>query len=549
MKHPRNLASLHVIAAVVSSATLANAQTIPNWNLPVEPPPSISVAQIPQAPTSTVREIGSRASSNTQPVQLQPGVVEIVDPARAPLAAATPAAAAAPSRVQIIEVPASSSPGRTTGVSATSSAPKAGAQAAQVDAMPATDVLMQLGESRLVRGLRASRVVVGTDKVASAVVLDNREVMLFGNAPGSTTLQIWDTRNAMRTFRVIVKGTDIAKMAADVRTMLSDIPGVKVAVLGDKVVIDGQDLGDENLHRIAALTKQFDNVVNLTEYQRDNGGWDRMVILDVKIVEFKNRDHVRQLGIDWSINGAAGPSFGIVGDIKASRNRDGTAFVLPTQGLPSGVQDLARPAAPFRTFFGLASAVFSKINLLASDGEAVILSEPQLAARHGRSARMNVGGRVPITVAGVGVAQVVHERFGVIVEMTPHIGKNGMVHAKIKAEVSEPISALAPTAGLTERMVETVFNVNDGETMVLSGLVTRKKVDNVNKVPLLGDAPIFGSLFRTEGSSMQEGEVVIFVTPKIVDPKHRGIVDTVNATERRLDDALGPMHMVPGGAR
>jgi pilus assembly protein CpaC len=409
------------------------------------------------------------------------------------------------------------------------------------------DVAMRTGESRLIRGLHSSRVVVGTDKIVTAVVLENREVMLFGNAQGATTVQVWDTANVMRTFQITVSGLDIAKMAEEVKLILGDIPNIRVNVVGDKVVVDGRNVGDENLFRIALLTKRLENVVNLTEYQKDNGGWDQMVMLDVKVVEFKNRDRVRDLGINWDLQNVSGPIFGIAGDIKSSTTRTGQQiFVQPgsTNGIAGSAVTIAdqgvNTIAPFRTYFGMASALFSKIRLLANDGEAVILSEPQLTARHGKAARMNVGGRIPLQVtSGIGATEVRYERYGVILEVTPFISRSGTVQAKIKAEVSEPGQTYNNLVSFNERMVETVFNVQDGETMVLSGMVQRQKTSATAKVPGIGDLPFVGHAFKNTIDVERDTEVIIFVTARIVSSGHPGVQNAIDATERRIDDTLG----------
>jgi pilus assembly protein CpaC len=512
--------------------------------------PSVDGTNI-HAQSQTMQRRGSPAS-NTQPVQLLRPVIEVVDPgARTqrptglPVARPQPAAATAtqsPALVQAHSRIATSDPAALHGISPKRKSIKDPLDADAAEPLPAIGVSMRIGESRLVRGLRSTRVVVGTDKVVTAVVLENREVMLFGNTQGKTTVQVWDAANVMRTFQVQVDGADTSKMADEVRTLLADLPGVKVSVVGEKVVVDGRNLGDEGLYRIAALSKRFENLVNLTEYQKDNGGWDRMVILDVKVVEFKNRDRLRSLGVNWANEGINGPAFGIAGDIKTSSTPEGRLYVQPDGAGGLGVaQTAAARLSPFRTYFGLASALSSKINLLASDGDAVVLSEPQLTARNGRAARMNVGGRIPLSVGtGLGTVEVRYERYGVIVEVTPFISASGMVQAKIKAEVSEPTNVFEGRVSFTERMVETVFNVQDGQTMVLSGLIQRKAESGVNKIPVAGDIPVIGHAFKATRTTDKDSEVIIFVTPKIVDASHPGVQAAIDATERRVDELLGP---------
>ncbi|HEU4458266.1 MAG TPA: pilus assembly protein N-terminal domain-containing protein [Methylibium sp.] len=415
-----------------------------------------------------------------------------------------------------------------------------------IDIGPAslTDITLFVGESRLLSGLKSARVVVGSGTVATASVLESREVMLFGNAPGTVTLQVWDVLGQLRQYRLTVRPAEMQRLAAELGELLRDVPNLRITPVGDKVVIDGHDLGDENLYKIATLTKTYEQVVNLTEYQKDHGGWDRMVLLDVKIVEFKNKDRLRELGIQWDAQ-ANGPAFGIAGDIRSSYQSDGNRFyVLPGGGgLPvEGADRLARPVTPFRSYFGLLSVLYSRINLLANDGDAVVLASPQLTARSGKQARMNVGGRVPIVVVGgLGDRTVETLTYGVGLSVTPWVGRNGSIHASISTEVSEPDGSVTINGqpAFRERRVETVFNVRDGQTMVLSGLIQRNKSTTVTKVPLLGDVPLLGALFRSTREAESESEVVIFVTPTIVDADSDSVRQRIAESEARAGRYLG----------
>ncbi len=499
-----------------------------------------------------------RQATRTTPVQLMAPAIEIVNPATAEVSKVVPAAPSAGAVPPTESVPASAQTSSVTVAGGDASARPPGARSSaplrsgqsrahgtviNVNPLPPIDVNMAVGESRLVRGLKSSRVVVGTDKIVTAVVLEDRQVMLFGNAPGSTTMQVWDTANVMRTFKVTIAGAnDTERVAREIKEFLAEVPGLRVRTLGDKIFVDGSDLSDEVLHSLEVLAKQFDKVVNLTENQKNNGGWDRMVMLDIKVVEFKNRERLRDLGVLWGSD-AAGPRFGIGGDIKSSLTRNGDNFVVQPDGSIAAVAAGAT-LAPFRSYFGFASALASRLKLLATDGEAVILAEPQLAARSGRSAAMHVGGRIPIIVPGGvgGPGTVTQERYGVKLSMTPTIGRDNSIQAKVSAELSEPDATVSINgiSGFKERMVETVFNVSDGQTMVLSGLIQRRRENSVQKVPLLGDIPLLGHAFRSSSDKELESEVVIFVTAKIVDPSHNGVVKTIDATQKRIDTVLGP---------
>jgi pilus assembly protein CpaC len=270
-----------------------------------------------------------------------------------------------------------------------------------------------------------------------------------------------------------------------------------------------------------------------------------MVMMDVKIVEFKNKDKLRELGIQWDAS-ANGPMVGIAGDLKVSslRNQSGGFYVLPSQETNiQGFDTLQRPIAPFRSYAGLASVLYSRINLMASDGDATVLAQPQLSARSGREAMMNVGGRIPLQVSsGFGERRVQFERYGVQVHITPWVDPNGMINSKIKAEVSEPDGSMSVDGlpAFREKVVETVFNVTSGQTMVLSGLLQKGKSKSVTKVPFLGDIPLLGALFRSTRETENDSEVAIFVTPRVVDASSASIKKAWQEAADRIRSYIGP---------
>lgn len=131
--------------------------------------------------------------------------------------------------------------------------------------------------------------------------------------------------------------------------------------------------------------------------------------------------------------------------------------------------------------------------------------------------------------------------YGIKLEITPHADRNGLVRATIESEVSNIDTSVTTTAGpaLSTRKTSTEFNVKSGDTLVLSGLVSRKTSTSIDKVPGLGDIPILGALFRSTRFQNDETELVVFVTPTVVDSHSPGLVDRVQRTNEKLQQQLG----------
>jgi pilus assembly protein CpaC len=168
---------------------------------------------------------------------------------------------------------------------------------------------------------------------------------------------------------------------------------------------------------------------------------------------------------------------------------------------------------------------------LATDGLVTLLAEPNLTATNGQSASFLAGGQFPVptaqtsaAVGGVPVITVEFKDFGVSLDVVPTIIDAEHLNLKIRSVVSQLSSQGAIVAngisipGLAVRSAETTVELGSGQTFALAGLMQNNTVQNISKVPWLGDVPILGQLFRSESFQRNETELVIFVTPYLVKP-------------------------------
>jgi pilus assembly protein CpaC len=184
----------------------------------------------------------------------------------------------------------------------------------------------------------------------------------------------------------------------------------------------------------------------------------------------------------------------------------------------------------------------AQLNALEQKGQAVILSEPQLSARNGSEAYFLAGGELPYTVSSINGPSVLFKPYGIRLTIRPRVNRGGAIRATVDSEVSSIDNSISTPSGpaLLTRQTKTEFNVLEGETIVLSGLISREQSKDVDQLPLLGNLPIIGALFRSKRFRNRETELVVFVTPRVVDSKTPDLVDRVNRTQDRLGEQLGP---------
>ena len=323
---------------------------------------------------------------------------------------------------------------------------------------------------------------------------------------------------------------DVTRYAREISSFLAAIPRARTSIIGDKVIVEGDDLSDLDLAKIDELAKRYPQIVNFT----NRLGWEQMVLMDVKVVEFPINE-LREIGLRWSA--AGGAVFG--GIWSPIRRNDNGANQVNPQLIPAppivGIGALAAPSG-LQVLSLLNLGLSAQLNLLAQNGSATILAEPQLSARNGARASFLAGGEYPYTVSTINGPTVLFKPYGIRLDIQPRVDRNGVIRALVDSEVSAIDPSIVTVAGpaLSTRKTSTEFNLRAGETLVLSGLVSRRTSVNIDKVPLLGDIPVLGALFRSKRFQNDETELVVFVTPTVVDSRSRGLVDRVEQTTEKL---------------
>lgn len=378
---------------------------------------------------------------------------------------------------------------------------------------PARDLALAVKgqQTLLLDGAVPARIAIGDPDVADVKVLPASgkragSILVYGKKPGTTQLQIWTGNNAApQIWNLRVGGSVQGALAT--RGIAG---GANVDIAGDRAVVSGHaetPMGQVASSLIAASAVGGDkNVVDVS-----SAGTGGVVQVEVKVVEV-SRSVMKQAGINWSAGGS-GP------------------WSTTNSFIPA---NLATAASGFSLFYDTKN-FSANLRLLQSNGMARVLAEPTLVAMTGQSASFLAGGELPIPEAGgLGTVSVTFKPFGIGLTVTPTVLSRDRISLKVAPEASEldysngitlnngsDSPAIIPA--LRTRRADTTVELGDGESFVISGLVSRQTKAMVNKVPLLGDLPIIGSFFRSLDYSQEETELVIVVTPRLVRPIARGV--------------------------
>ncbi len=260
-------------------------------------------------------------------------------------------------------------------------------------------------------------------------------------------------------------------------------------------------------------------VVHPLQPQGDEADLPSQVQTDIRFVEV-NRSKLKEVGVNI---------FGT----KSNNFLFGSPGTAPT-GVPvGGVSDLTPgaevPLLPtgFNIVWGGGSSKFlGVLNALENSGFAYTLARPSLVAMNGQSASFLAGGEFPVPVPSTGsdTVTIEYKEFGVRLTLTPTVVSRKRIALKVAPEVSEldfnngvTIQGTKVPA-LNVRRTDTTVSLADGESFVISGLISARNTSAVDKLPGLGDLPVLGAFFRSSRIDREERELLMVVTPRLVQP-------------------------------
>jgi pilus assembly protein CpaC len=409
-------------------------------------------------------------------------------------------------------------------------------------------LVVELNEGKLIRTDRpASAVFIANPAIAEVAVKSPRLIYVFAKRPGETTLYAVDGREQVVLSRTLRVEHNLSRLRESLAELL---PGNAIAVrsIDGGIVLDGAvetAAQAENARRLAMrFVGENEEVINRLKVTAPN-----QVNLRVRIAEV-SRSVLRQLGINWDVLATPGDFM----------------FGLTTQGFPSSLGSLGTLNQGANTgFFNYTNGdlnLNSLVDALAQEGLISLLAEPNLTALSGETASFLAGGEFPVPVAQSGdddsiAITVAFKRFGVSLAFTPTLLNENRISLRVRPEVSAlsnegavQLSGFTIPA-LTTRQAETTVELASGQSFAIAGLIQNNARHDADKVPGLGDIPILGELFRSDRFTRQESELVILVTPYIVEPvSDRPLAQPTDAVfgeegtnrlaARRPDGLVGP---------
>ncbi len=356
---------------------------------------------------------------------------------------------------------------------------------------------------------RVPKFQVHNEEVLGATPVSQNQIQIFAKTPGTTQLNLWDTDEKLYTVDVTVLAD--AREVEGILASQLPLATLKVMPVNTSAIISGYVTSADDVDRAVAITEQYyTTVVNNI---RVIGV--QQVLLHTRIMEV-SRTKLRDLGVDWAIFNNGDSFVHAPGSLI-----DAPASLLQTSVTQASPISLAADGATARLITGDFQAL---IRALRQEDLVKFLAEPTVVATHGRPARFIVGGKVPYTVpAGNGTVSIAYEEFGTSVDFLPFIVGPGRIRLEVRPEVKEVDDSkginidgtIVP--GFSQRYVETAVEMQAGQTLALAGLLQSRTEANKLSTPFFGELPYFGAMFRRVRERRNDIELLITVTPELVD--------------------------------
>lgn len=354
----------------------------------------------------------------------------------------------------------------------------------------AETLTLRPGFQRILERTGVHRISIGNPEIIEARPLpENAGILVVGKQEGETDLVLWEKGSRSKwTVEVRESGDAILE---EVRRFASVFPGLSVVASGRSVLLRGKAASRSEkamIERFAAERKGVLSQVTTPEEEKT------LLFYDLKILEI-GKGSTEQFGIRWP------ESLGVRGAWAAGTSTE--------------------------TMLSVTSDFDAMLNLLLANGQARILANPRLVCETGKSATFLAGGEIPIVIVTPETRTVEWKTYGIILKISPVLEEGNRVRTEILAEIStvDHGSGSSDIPGFLTRRVSTHFTTLPGGTVMLSGLVKSEMAKDVVKVPLLGQIPILGELFKSRKFRENRTELAIFITPSNAEGAEQRLAD------------------------
>jgi len=377
-----------------------------------------------------------------------------------------------------------------------------------------------------------SDLFVADPNIADVQVRSPTRLYVFGKGAGETTLSATSKDGSVVFAATIRVGTNMGNVQQMLKVAMPDAQ-VTATPMNGVVILTGTVAAPDDVEEASRLVQAFVGK-DVQVVSRLKTATPLQVMLRVRFSEV-NRDLSKNIGFniltrDNSGGFLFGASQGSPGTITTVPGTPGSSNTVDSNGAHIGdtLYNLAA-AASGTTRFGfmghmLGLDILTALDLAETDGYATTLAQPTLTALSGETASFLAGGEIPIPVPQYqGVTTIEYKQYGVSLAFTPTVLGDGRISLRVRPEVSQLTSSTVSIngyqiPGLTTRRAETTVELGSGQSFVIGGLLNNNTSNSVNKAPFLGDLPILGQLFRSNGWKRSESELIIVVTPYLVKP-------------------------------
>ena len=356
------------------------------------------------------------------------------------------------------------------------------------------------------------RVQVNNPELLAVTPLSATQVQISAKKAGVTQVNLWDDTGAIHTIDVQIYG-DARELTAALQTQFPNST-IKVYRYSESLVLTGFVDRPDHVGPIMRMAEDYaPKVINNISV-----GGVQQILLKVKVMEI-SRTKLRQMGMDWAWFGGNG--FAI--------NRAGGLI----NAFSSGARTVETVGDSFSFgIIGDSSSFFGVLDALEDSRVAKILAEPNIVTVSGRPAQFQDGGEFPIIVPqSLGTSSIEFKPFGTQVDFLPIVLGNGNIRLEVRPRISDrdfshavviPGNEGAPVPALTVRQVDTAVEMKAGQTFALAGLVQERTDTVKHGLPYVSDLPVIGVPFRRTRDEVNEIELLIMVTPELVEPMDAG---------------------------
>ena len=388
-----------------------------------------------------------------------------------------------------------------------------------VPASAAEKIAVAVNQSRILTFRGVSQVAVANPDIADVSVVSGGEIILIGKAPGMTTLHVWSL-NGRQSYLVEV-GTDDTNIANAIRDTLG-YKDIRVSKINKNIILEGTVNDQYQKNRAEKVAGAYgEKVINLLELTQP-----LQVKIEVKVIEIY-REKAKKSGIKWGYSPDSSP-----GVFQFGQSWSNSVTGNTTLGTLGGYADIN-----------------GQLSALVQSGSARILSQPNMITLSGDKANILVGGEIPVPVS-LDSNRISSEwkDYGIKLEIAPEVNGEGIIQSQIKAEVSTldwnsthkiGLGAGLDIPPLKTRKANTAIALASGETMAIGGLIASETSKDVYKIPLLADIPVLGKLFQSKSFTKGETELIILITPTIVNPRDYAPAMTPELQEFKNENPWG----------